>query len=112
MKCFMCEERILKGTTAYTVNMDSFTVDIEKDTGTAVICEDCIDDFISEYSVSFAEWFLNRYCIDFGDYIEVNCFALSKSLQVKDLYDWLDDHKTLCRNLFIEELADTIEVEE
>ena len=112
MKCFMCEEGILKGTIAYTVNMDSFTVGIEKTNGTAVICEDCIDDFISEDSISFAEWFLNRYCIDFDDYTEVNCFALSKSLQVRDIYDWLDDHKTLCRNLFIEELADTIIVEE
>ena len=111
MKCFMCEERILKGTTAYTVNMDSFTVDIEKTTGTAVICEDCIDDFISEYSVSFAEWFLNRYCIDFDDYIEINCFALSKSIQVKDLYDWLDDHKTLWRNLFIERVGNKFDKE-
>lgn len=112
MKCFMCEERILKGTTAYTVNMDSFTTDIEKVEGTVTICADCIDDFISEYSVSFAEWFLNRYCIDFDSYVEINCFALSKSIHTRDLYDWLDDHKTLCRNLFIEELADTIIVGE
>ena len=112
MKCSMCEERLLKGTTAYSVDMSDFTVDIEKVEGTITICADCIDDFLSEFSVSFAEWFKYRYCIEHNSYVEINCFALSKSVHTRDLYDWLDDHKTLCRNLFIEELADTIEVEE
>lgn len=111
MKCFMCEEELLKGTIAYTVDMDSFTVSIEKTEGTAVICADCIDDFLEEYNISFAEWFLKRFCIDLVD-IDINCYALSKSVHTTDIYEWLEDHKTLCRNLFMEELADTIIVGE